>query len=156
MYKKQYPAHCKYYVLAVAAAALVVSIVVAIPPGLAEFDQEPKLHVSESAERKKHHGSSYYTNFEYIFSERIGKMLLEKSDQKVRLFVSFIQRIFMATYSSTTPSHLQSWPQVVDPCCRMIIFSGLETHVRELHSFLLHRLWLFSSVLKLVLEVYIL
>ena len=83
MYKKQYPAHCKYYVLAVAAAALVVSIIVTIPPGQAEFDQEPKLHVSESGERKKHHGSSYYTNFEYIFSERILAPLLPGEPQGI-------------------------------------------------------------------------
>ena len=53
MYKIQCPAHCKCYVLAVVAAAVVAVIITTIPPGLAELDQEPKLHVSESAERKK-------------------------------------------------------------------------------------------------------
>ena len=89
MYKIQCPAHCKCYVLAVVAAALVAVIITTIPPGLAELDQEPKLYVSESAERKKCHGSYYYTNFDCIFlRENTGAAFTRRATRNLPLLHS--------------------------------------------------------------------
>lgn len=75
--------------LAVVAAVLVAVIITTIPPGLAELDQEPKLHVSKSAERKKCHGSYYYTNFDCIFlRENTGATFTRRATRNLPLLHS--------------------------------------------------------------------